>query len=251
MQLSVFICVHLWLTSLCVAQDAPPFEAKTFTSGGDTLPYRIFVPKSYAKERSRKFPLILYLHNALGRSTDNLKQITEVNAPGPSLFSSDKVQAEHPSIIVAPQCPTGQSWASTNPVRILPAGFLAVELLDSLMKQLRVDTNRVYVVGQSIGGSGVWALLADHPEKFAAAVPLAAFGDTASIDRLAAIPVWVFQGEKDPTVPVARVRKMVAALKEAGGSPKYTEYPGALHDIWSKAFAEPQLPEWLFSQKKR
>ena len=69
------------------------------------------------------------------------------------------------------------------------------------------------------------------------------------IPRVAKVPVWIFQGEEDPAVPVTRAREWVAELRKAGGTPKYTEYPGIGHNVWDVAFSEPGLVEWLFSHQ--
>jgi predicted esterase len=64
------------------------------------------------------------------------------------------------------------------------------------------------------------------------------------------VNVWTFHGEKD-SMPVANAREMVAALKAAGGDVKYTEYPDLGHEIWPRVFAEPELPAWLFAQRRK
>ena len=69
--------------------------------------------------------------------------------------------------------------------------------------------------------------------------------------RLASMPIWVFHGSNDLMVPVSEARDMVRALQRAGGKPKYTEYRGVGHEIWSRAFNEPDLVEWLYAQRKQ
>jgi predicted peptidase len=116
---------------------------------------------------------------------------------------------------------------------------------------LPVDARRVYVVGQSLGGYGTWDLIARYPDLFAAAIPLCGGGDTKRILSARNVPVWAFHGAKDATVPVARSREMVTALRTINSSVRYTEYPNVGHDVWSRAFAEHDLPEWLFAQRRR
>ena len=98
-----------------------------------------------------------------------------------------------------------------------------------------------------MGGEGVWAALSIAPQRFAAAIALCGYGDAYMIPRVAKIPVWIFQGAADPVVPVARMRAWVKKLREAGGTPKYTEYPSIGHNVWDLAFSEPDLVPWLFS----
>ena len=75
--------------------------------------------------------------------------------------------------------------------------------------------------------------------------------DRVEPDRLVGLPLWAWHGDADPAVPVERSRQMVAAIKKAGGSPKYTELPGVGHDSWTKAYTDPQgaIP-WMFEQRR-
>jgi predicted peptidase len=102
-----------------------------------------------------------------------------------------------------------------------------------------------------MGGYGTWDLLARHPKMFAAAVPVCGGGDESMAAVMKDVPIWCFHGGADPTVPTQRSRNMIKAIKEAGGNPKYTEYPGVGHNSWDKAYSEPELPGWLFAQVKK
>ncbi|MCA9047007.1 MAG: prolyl oligopeptidase family serine peptidase, partial [Planctomycetaceae bacterium] len=125
-----------------------------------------------------------------------------------------------------------------------------LELLDQLIKTHAIDEDRIYVMGLSMGGYGTWDLLARHPEKFAAGVPICGGGDEKQAAKIKEMPIWVFHGDADTAVKVERSRNMVAAIKEAGGKPKYTEYPGVGHNSWTPAINEPEILPWLFSQKR-
>ncbi len=101
-----------------------------------------------------------------------------------------------------------------------------------------------------MGGHGVWDVISRQPDLFAAAVPICSAGDTRKAPLLIHLPIWCFHGDADPLVPVQHAREMIAAIKRAGGSPKYTEYPGVGHNSYVNAFKEPELLPWLFSQKR-
>ena len=100
-----------------------------------------------------------------------------------------------------------------------------------------------------MGGFGTWSLAARYPEKWAAIVPICGGGDPKEADKIKDIPCWCFHGDADTAVKVESSRKMIAALKEAGGKPKYDEYAGVGHNSWDKAYGTKELYEWLLMQK--
>lgn len=232
------------------------FEARTYTDpDGKTLPYRLFTPKI---EAGKKYPVVLFLHGAGGRGTDNTGQILDGKGNCASKWALDEYQAKYPCFIVAPQVPEGKQWVAVpwgDPKHTIPAAptdelRMAKEAVDVMVvKNTAVDGARVYVTGLSMGGFGTWDLLARHPEFFAAAAPVCGGADEATAGKLKSVPVWCFHGETDTVVKTARSRNMVEALKKAGGDVKYTEYPGVGHDSWTPAYREPELQQWLFSRK--
>jgi peptidoglycan/LPS O-acetylase OafA/YrhL/poly(3-hydroxybutyrate) depolymerase len=224
------------------------FNARTLkTQGGTSLPYRLFVPDSAS--HADRLAIVVYLHGSGGAGGDNLKQIAGGNAAGTHLWVQPALQARYPVFVLAPQLPEGASWSSPG-ADLSPYGAKVIELVSDLASEYPIDRNRVYLVGQSLGGTGVWDLIAKRPDFFAAGVPLAGAGDPRRIVAAREVPVWAFHGAKDRTIPVARSQEMVIALKAAGGSVNYIEYADADHAVWERAFSEPGLPEWLFSQKR-
>lgn len=217
------------------------------TSGGEKLPYRLFIPEGYDKHK--KYPLVLYLHGSGGLGTDNLKQISTGNKFLIDLFTKHESQAKFPCFVVAPQS-HDEGWIESNYTTPSKQLKLVFELLKSLQKDYKIDRERLYVTGQSLGGFGTFAIITERPDVFAAAVPLCGGGDDSKAKRIANVPLWVFHGEKDESVPVEQSRRMVAAIKSAGGKPKYTEYSGAGHNIWIKVATEAELLPWMFSQKR-
>jgi len=101
-----------------------------------------------------------------------------------------------------------------------------------------------------MGGYGTWDAIQRRPELFAGAVPICGGGDPDGAEAMKDIPIWVYHGAKDGAVPVARSRQMVEALKKLDAEVHYTEIPDAGHDVWTPAFADEEMLEWLFSQKK-
>ncbi len=231
------------------------YEAAVYrNSHGAELPYRLFRPP--AGNSSDKRPLILLLHGASARGTDNLTQLSA--SYGAAFWASPAVQQIEPAYVLAPQAdpryaPTWvRSWrqpAKRDPKRPEPLE-LALELIQDLQQDLPIDRKRIYVVGYSMGGFGAWIAISRHPGRFAAAAPIAGGGDPTHVPHTKA-SVWAFHGSADSSVPVRRSRQMVESLEKAGGDVRYTEYPGAGHEIWERVWAEPGLAEWLFSKQAR
>jgi predicted peptidase len=197
------------------------------------LDYLMYLPKDYAQKDS--WPLLLFLHGS-GERGDNL-DLVKKHGP-PKLIAAGK---EFPFIVVSPQCPKYcQDWQ--------PCELLA--LLDEITEKYKVDKDRVFVTGLSMGGYGTWSLAAYSPDRFAAIVPICGEGDPGWAQRISPIPVWVFHGGKDTVVPIKGDKELVAALKKAGGDVKFTVYPEAKHDSWTQAYNDPDLYKWMLAQQR-
>jgi predicted peptidase len=157
---------------------------------------------------------------------------------------SPDTQSKHPAFVVVPWS-AGSGWDAGN-IR------LVMGILDSVRAEFKIDPKRLYLTGQSMGGSGTWAMLAVHPNIFAAAIPICGWGEPATAKKIKDIPVWALHGNADTIMPVAGSRGMVKALLEAGGKPIYWEYDGATHALTAeRAYCEPLLIDWLFDQVRR
>jgi predicted peptidase len=208
-----------------------------------TLNYLQYLPKDYDKQPDKRWPLMLFLHGSGERGSD----VQLVAKHGP--FKLVREGREFPFIIIAPQCPAGQRW-QVEPL---------MQLVSEAEKKFRVDPTRIYVTGLSMGGFGTWALGVNHPEKFAAIIPICGGGNVPDIvmssidhsDALKSLPVWAFHGAKDPTVPVAASQETVALLKDKGVREiKLTIYPDALHDCWTQTYENPEIYDWLLQHQR-
>jgi predicted peptidase len=227
------------------------FEKRTH-GGAWAMPYRLFRPAG-----TGKLPLVLYLHGSGGLGDDNQKQLGLGNVFGTLSWALPDHQRRFPCYVLAPQ--TDRGWAkyqetSSGPARVAP-GFgegarTALEIVRALARELPIDERRLYVTGQSMGGAGVWNLLAHEPHAFAAAIACCGSATPDDVKPITHLPLWNFHGDADKTVPVAISRERIAALRKAGGQPIDTEYAGVDHNVWEWAYTEPALPEWLFSQRR-
>ncbi len=233
------------------------FINKTLENGKLIKRYVVYVPYGYTP--NTKMPMIVFLHGAGERGNDGLAQ-TEVGL-GTSI-------RRHPerwkAVVVFPQCPPGRFYYEM--VEDIDA------CIDRTMKEYNIDKSRVYLTGLSMGGFGTWIYGAMRKDLFSALVPICGGGELAfikqrlnlqnipdespedvneRIKRLMDMPIWAFHGADDDVVPVEYTRNFVQKLKEAGSVKiKYTEYPGVKHNSWVKAYDDPELPKWLFSQHK-
>ncbi|MFZ3216464.1 MAG: alpha/beta fold hydrolase [Candidatus Acidiferrales bacterium] len=235
------------------------FLDRTITLQGVTYKYQVFVPEDWT--RHEKWPVILFLHGSGERGSDGLLQ-TDVGI-GRAIRNN---RGRIPAIVVMPQCPKSLWW-------MLPSmDDLAIATLEAATREFHGDPLRTYLTGLSMGGFGSWHLAEKYPGRFAALVvicggihpsantmhahpdlakwtpPNQAKSYAEAAAKIGKTPVWIFHGAADDAVPVTESRLMYAAMKQAGGDARYTEYPGVGHRSWDKAYDDPKLFPWLFAQ---
>ena len=253
--LDLFRIAVMPVVTLALAQPGQPadlskpppvtgFLYKTTTVQDETYAYCVYVPPEYTPDKP--WPLILALHGSGERGEDGFLQ-TDVGI-------GRAIRRRHgafPAIVVMPQCRREMSWAG-------PMAAMALRCVEATSREYRIDPERLYLTGLSLGGQGTWLLGAELADRFAALVPVCGFVEynesTGVAEKVAArldkIPIWCFHGDADPAVPVQKSREIVAAIRLAGGNVKYTEYPGGAHNVWDRAYGDPELWKWLFAQKR-
>lgn len=227
------------------------FLDRTVTVEGRAYAYQVYVPRSFRPRPAA--PIILALHGAGERGSDGLLQ-TEVGLAGAIRRHPER----WPAIVVFPQAPPDQLWQGL-PARVAMAALAQAE------REFRTDPDRVYLTGLSLGGNGTWYLAYNHPERFAAIVPVCGFVGSfrglppmapgpdpyaAVAQRIARLPVWIIHGDADSVVPVTESRRMAVALKAAGADVTYRELAGVNHNSWDPGFGDAALPAWLFLQHR-
>ncbi|MBN1491307.1 MAG: dienelactone hydrolase family protein, partial [Phycisphaerae bacterium] len=121
---------------------------------------------------------------------------------------------------------------------------------DATCGEYRIDPDRIYLSGLSMGGIGTWRIGTRHPDRFAALAPVCGEADPKLAANLRRTPVWCFHGDADPVVPVGESRRMIAAMRELGLTPKYSEYAGVPHNSWDRAYGEQGLYTWLLQHRR-
>ena len=224
--------------------------------------YQVYVPHEF--QRSSSLPIILALHGGGEYGRDGLLQ-----TDGGLAHAIRQHPDRFPAIVVFPQSPPGGT-----------PGFqelgerIALSALDNSIAEFDADASRVYLTGLSMGGNGAWYLAYHHAERFAAVIVVCGFigvftGTTSGVhypaivtmangdpyaaiaQRVSSLPIWIFHGDADPTVPVEVSRRMAAALKTIGADVQYNELPGVGHNAWDPAYGRADLFTWLFMQKRR
>jgi predicted peptidase len=216
---------------------------KFWTPTPDAVPYRAI--QSGAAGPGQRLPLVVFLHGDWQDGTDNAAQLAGYGNGSMQLVDQAR-KAGTPLVYLAPQTTNGY-W---------PPDHVAAAIADAL-KRWPIDPQRIVLTGISNGGSGVWDTLKRYPRCFAAAVPMSGMTEPSGLQHLVKIPQWIFHGEKDDDTDVewgyggAQVgsRVVVRALRALGGEPRYTEYPGEKHVIWSRAYAESELLPWMLAQR--
>ena len=249
------LCLLISSTALMAQKPSTWLEKYTPLEWKGGLKYSVRKPDTM--EAGKKYPLVLLLHGSGGRGADNRRQL--VDAGSGEALEKMGVSGKYGSYVMAGQVPRGEQWVDVpwadldhKMPKVSKSMKQMLAALDAFVadKKNQVDPKRVYVVGLSMGGYGTWDAIQREPGRFAAAIPICGGGDKRLAKKISKIPVWAWHGEKDPVINVSRSRDMIAALKAAGGSPKYTEVKGRAHNVWVDAYRSAGLWKWLFEQKK-
>jgi len=230
------------------------YKKATHEQEGKVLPYRILLPEGYTMDK--KYPLLLFLHGSGERGNDNKLQLVH----GSELFLAEDFRKKHPAIVVFPQCPKDEYWATVidrqGPLKFdfpkkpknNPTLDLLEGMLESILLNYGVDKKRVYIGGLSMGGMGTFEMVYRNPKRFAAAFAICG-GANPKIARKIRRPAWrIDHGEVDDVVPVQLSILMADVLKEQKANVQLRLYPEANHNSWENVFADPTFLPWLFSQ---
>ncbi len=237
--LSILVLITATAALAQGAVTASDFAYADYSAGGVDVPYRLYTPPGM--QAGVKYPLILFLHGAGEKGTDNNLQLA-YNCQGAFNFLSDANQAKQKCLFMAPQ-----SWATDWSDPQMQTNLATI--IQQLIASASVDANRVYVTGISMGGGGTWQCLASNPDVFAAAIPQSGWG-CGNYAAFKDKPLWCFHAANDGTVGVGAEDGPINELRFLGGNPIYTRYDGGGHGIWQTAYATPGLFDWLIAQRR-
>lgn len=204
---------------------------------GKVYPYLVYLPQGY-DQTTERYPVIIYLHGSSQRGND-LNRLKSYGMPK-YLESGGKLN----SIVIAPQCPPGILWDTEE-------WFLTT--FNQLKEKYRIDLERVYLTGVSMGGGGTFEIAKKHPGLFAALVPLCAWqSSTTDLCKLSKLPIWTLHGENDTTVPISETEAKVTVLKKCKANIRYNRLSEEGHSIhW--IYENPErydIYSWMFKHKR-
>lgn len=237
------------------------YSKESFISGKDTLRFRLLSPLD---GNSKKHPLVIFLHGAIGPEADNESQLYL----GGNYFLRDSLRKKYPAYVVFPRCPKSEIWVNfeneiaINPFRVFNWNFnfrkgpslgvgLLLKLIDSLLLTGNIDRDRIYILGASQGGMGVLDLLARKPDLFAAGISICGAGDVSTAKFFAGkSSLWLFHGKEDDQISPDFSQSYYNRLMRLKSDVRLSLYDNTKHDSWNKAFGEPDFLQWMFSKSK-
>jgi predicted peptidase len=193
--------------------------------------YLLSKPEGYGR---RRVPLLVFLHGAGERGSD--LQAVAVHGPLKEIAKGRKL----PFLVAAPQCPRGQWWDAD----------LVNAFVEHLVRTYRIDRDRVYLTGLSMGGFGTWSAAAKRPDLYAAILPICGGIDPDEVTSLVRMPIWTVHGDADMAVPISETVRAVDRLKELGASPRFDIVRGGGHDVWTDVYASDATYQWMMAQKR-
>ncbi len=203
--------------------------------------YQQYVPPT--AKQSGKLPVVVFLHGIRERGRGGYIS---------GMFAQIVRQylKQIPAIVLFPQCDRGKYWTEKT------MDSMVLKITEKTFADFDADEQRIYLLGVSMGGYGVWHFASQYPKKFAALVSICGGSPIISGNRFEPIaekvgntPTWIFHGAEDKIVPVTESREMVKALKNQNANFKYSEYENVGHNVWLNALNEEKLLPWILAQK--
>jgi predicted peptidase len=203
--------------------------------GYDNRQYAVFLPANYSPDK--KFPAIMFLHG-VGERGSNAGSCLNVGI-GPEIA---KRADKFPFVVIFPQ--VNGSWKSAEDEKI------AIDTLEQAKREFSIDPDRVMLTGLSTGGYGTWRIGAKYRDRFAALVPMCGYSYKEGVRQLTTIPIWCWHYSGDWAVGSGNSKDMVNRVNKAGGNAKLSMPGGLGHDVWTVAYDDPSLYQWMMSQRR-
>lgn len=231
--------------------EAPDYKGYIFKDGVESFCFRFKTPTTI--EEGKAYPLVVFLHGMGDYGDDNSSHMYR------SLIDSIAEYAPEDCYVFIPQGITNRDW-SDNGIMTGKGGMDALynKCLEQLIEDYNIDTNRIYLTGMSMGGHGTIWQATNHPDKYAALMPVCGLfywdDGTAIVDKLETLkdmPIWLFHSKNDATVRFNNSTKLISELDRVGNTNyKARWFVVPAHDITTYAYDSQEVWQWLFSQKR-
>lgn len=237
---------------------AGPQDLTFFSSVDESnQPYAIYIPENF--NESKEYPLVVFLHGALSNHRLGLRRVFgEGNIQGPEFGTPGFVPPETDLEVTRfyPELP-GVDFIAVAPFARGTAGYQGIpeqdvfDMLADVKSRFKIDENRMYLTGLSMGGGGTLWIGLTRPDLWAAIAPVCPAppaGTEILTGNALNFPVHLFVGDRDGLMSNADNYK---AMFEANGvDVEYIIYPGIAHNSWEYAYKDGFIFEW-FSQFER
>ena len=254
------------LLGCCLMLSAATYSqqiARSLTaSSGLFIGFYEYKPVDYSANPTKKYPLIIFLHGIgeRGNGSTELPRILANAIPkyinaGHTMTFTSLAGTQETFLVLSPQLSASYgSWQN----------IYVDEMLKYAKTNMRVDTNRIYLTGLSLGGGGTWkyasASLANS-KQFAAIAAICGtceWSNMCGTIAAANLPVWAFHAADDLTVPATCTYNAINAINACNPSvkPIMSIYPNGNHWIWDRSydttnnFHNPNVFEWFLGNAK-
>ncbi|MCF0060872.1 alpha/beta hydrolase-fold protein [Dyadobacter chenwenxiniae] len=241
----IVLILVLSFTNLSAQKLSPGPQVLTFHSDADDTeqPYGLYLPKNF--DENKKYPLVIMLHGAGSNHRLALKRVFgKTNAEGETDVEASRYFQpwEDVDFIVASPYARGTAGYQGIPEEDV------YDVLDDVKKRFKIDENRTYLTGLSMGGGGTLWIGLTRPDIWAAIAPVCPAPPEGTFDLASNalnFPIHFFHGDADPVVPVAGTRKWVQHLQDIGVEVSYKEFVDVKHDSWVSAYDNEFIFEWF------
>ncbi len=195
------------------------------------MDYYLYIPPDH----QGPFPLVVFLHGYM----EGKKGVP----PEVSILINEEVQSHGPAFVLAPKCPFPFWWTEKSRISLM-------RLINNIKANFPIDSNRIYIMGFSLGSTATWQILSEYPDFFAAGIAISGYSARVQFQTLAKTPIWHFYGELDTKYPITTARTLISNLKIQGSPIQFTELVGIGHLALGNALSYPKLFSWLFQQSR-
>lgn len=225
-----------FILALLLAFRLPDASAKELLAYRDSVQqgynFLFYVPDGY-RESEDAYPLIVFLH---GKSLtgSNLNMVTRYGCVD-ALRRGVSIDA----LVLCPQSNV-VGWDARR----------VMDTIDYVTERYRVDRNRIYLYGMSMGGWGVFKVLAAYPDRIAAGIAMCG-GYTGMVEPLTETPLWIIHGTNDDVTSFSYSSGLVKKMVATGKADRlyYTWLTGCDHSILARAYLLPDTYKWLLEHR--